>query len=199
MKVRILALAAVLVALTACSSKAGAAAIVGDTRISESSLAAMVKEAQATERKLKRPITPVEQASSAALNWQVRMIIVDAAAKQTNTTVTKTEIDDIVNKAYQEYGKDEVLAQLASNGFPESQIPAYARLTLLQSKVSQAVLQGKQDEAAQARLAQFWQTIAAAQKVEIAPRYGTWNNDVIAIDPPESKVASPGSGTTPPQ
>lgn len=199
MKVRILASAILLLALGACSTKAGAAAVVGDTRITEASLSAMVKDAQATERKLKRPVTPVEQASTAALNWQVRMVIVDTAAKRTNTTVTKTEIDDIVNKAYQDYGKDEVLAQLASNGFPESQIPAYARLTLLQSKVSQAVLKGEQDEAAQARLAEFWQSVATGLKIEIAPRYGTWNNDVISIDPPKSKVASPAGSPVPQQ
>lgn len=185
--------AAALLGLGACGSKAGAAAVVGGTRISEASISSLVQEAQAGERKLKRPVTPVEQASTAALNWQVRMIIVDAAAKKMSITATKTEVDEIVNKAYQEYGKDEVIAQLASNGFPESQIPAYARLTLLQSKVSQAVMKGEQDQAAQERLATFWQTLAGDMKVEIAPRFGTWNNDIIAIDPPKSKVASPAS------
>ncbi|NBO45774.1 MAG: hypothetical protein EBU85_01940 [Actinobacteria bacterium] len=195
MKRRLPLLAAVLlvVGLAGCGSnkQAGAAAIVGDQRVTEQQLSKMISDAQATQRRLKKPITPAAQSSASALNWKVREILVDAAAKKVNVDATKTEVESVLNKAYEQYGKDQVLAELASNGFSEAEIPGYARLTVLQEKISTRVLGGQTDQAAQAKVAEFWQTLSRSLKIQIAPRYGVWNNDTLSLDPPKSKVATP--------
>jgi len=91
-----------------------------------------------------------------------------------------------------------VLEQLATNGYSEGYIAGYARLSVLQDKVSTKVLGGQTDQGAQAKLAAFWQDLSKSLKITIAPRYGSWNNDTLALDPPKSKVAtpagSPGTG-----
>jgi hypothetical protein len=181
------------VSLAACgmNKQAGAAAVVGDQRVTEQQLSDMVSQAQATQRKLKQPITPAAQSSNAALNWRVRQIIVDLAAKKVNVDATKTEVESVLNKAYEQYGKDKVLAELATNGFPESEIPGYARLTVLQEKISTKVLGGQTDQMAQAKVAQFWQGLSRSLNIQIAPRYGVWNNDTLSLDPPQSKIATP--------
>jgi len=179
--------------LAACSSnqQAGAAAVIGKTRITEQRLSTLVTDAQATERKLKKPVTPVAQASASALNWQIRMVIVDIAAKEAKITASKTEVEELVNSAYKQYGKDSVLGQLASNGFSEAEIPTYARLTVLQSKISKAILQGQSDQAAQTRLASYWQSLSKSLKIQVAPRYGKWNSETLVLDPPKSEVSTP--------
>lgn len=186
--------AAIMVAagVSGCGNKqAGAAAIVGDQRITEKQLSDMVTAAQATERRLKKPLTPVQQSSSSALNWRVRELLVDVAAKKAGVDATKTEVEGVVTKAYEQYGKDKVLEQLAANGYSEGYIAGYARLSVLQEKVSRKVLAGQTDEAAQMKLAKFWQDTSKSLKITIAPRYGSWNDETLALDAPKSKVATP--------
>lgn len=184
--------------LSGCGNKeAGAAAIVGEKRITEQQLSEMVTAAQATERRLKKPLTPVQQSSASALNWRVRELLVDAGAVKVGVDATKTEIEGVVKKAYSQYGKDQVLEQLATNGYSEGYINGYARLSVLQDKVSKKVLGGQADQGAQQKLATFWRDLSKGLKIKIAPRYGTWNDETLSLDPPKSKVATPaGSPST---
>jgi hypothetical protein len=190
----VLVLAASL-ALTSCSdsAKVGAAFTAGSARMSESELTSLIDESRKAQTDLGVEVSAAVDIASGALNAHIWQEIVNVAAAARKVTVTKTELSDILNAEYSRSGKKNVQGQLASIGYPPRMAEDYARLVLLQNKVSQQVAGGKTDAAAQAKVAKFWSDTATSLKITVAPRYGTWDSTALQVTPPQNPNTNPGT------
>ncbi|GHE41080.1 hypothetical protein GCM10017673_49230 [Streptosporangium violaceochromogenes] len=171
----ILAVAAAGVALTACSSaQAGAAAVVGDARISSGELDRNVREYESALAKVNVSASQLQFPGSVP---QVVLFQLASARQYTlvaeskGIRVTDAEIDQMIAAAG---GVDRYEQQMLQQAVPPSQVRAHTKATLLLTKLM-AKYGGGTDEAAVKR-GQV-QAIKDLNAVPITwnPRYGTLN------------------------
>jgi len=180
--------------VSACSdsNQIGAAYTAGDYRMSEQQLSDLVKESLQAEKDLGMQQTAVADITAGAINAHIWESIIGTAAKATKTTVPDSQVTQILETQYSKSGKNVVLGQLAANGYPPRIVKDYARMVLLQSKVSVAVAGSKPGAQAQALVQQFWTKTAADMKITVAPRYGSWNSTSLQVTPPTNSNTTPG-------
>lgn len=180
--------------LVSCSdsAKLGAAFTAGSARMSESELTSVIAESRKAQTDLGVQVSAAADITSGALNARIWQQIVDVAAKARKVTVTKTEISAILRDEYARSGQKNVQGQLASIGYPPRMAEDYARLVLLQNKVSQDVAGGKSDATAQAKVAKFWSDTAASMNITVAARYGVWDSNALQVTPPQNPNTNSG-------
>lgn len=171
----ILAVAAAGVALTACSpTQAGAAAVVGGQRISSSQLDGDVRELEAALAKAGGSAAQLQ--SYGSLPQLVLYQTATAkqrtiAAERKGVTATDGEIDQLISTAG---GQAQYEQQMLQQAVPPSQMRAYAKASLLASKLA-AKYGGGTDQAALQRGSQLASKDVQAVKISWNPRYGTFN------------------------
>lgn len=183
------AAAAAAVLLTGCDpQQAGAAAIVGDVRISESEVNAAASDAMAAANKVPpgqgQPIDEtvlLKQNTTRLIEAQLIAI----AAAQEGVTVTQSEVDKLLQQASS--GSDQLHFEgnlAVQAGVPPSGIDSFARDYLLRTKLGEKLVPGTdtnaQAKAVNAKLAQ----VAEQVGVTVSPRYGTW-------DPAQETIVGP--------
>ena len=174
------AAAAATVLLTACNpAQAGAAALVGDIRITESRVNEATSDALAAAATL-----PDGQADSlepaAVLRQNVNRLIASellaTIAVEEGIVVTQGEIDALLAQASAGTEPDEFAAQIALQaGVPPEDLESFARDFLIQQKLGQKLAPtgdaNAQQAASRARLVQE----ADERGVTVSPRYGAWD------------------------
>jgi hypothetical protein len=199
---KILALIAALslVTLTACGNS-NAAATLGKTTISQSQLQATVdtilKEREGVD------VSQMQLESGASLNRsQLRFLIItkifDQIAAELKLGVTKTEIATTRANMIDQSGgaatfaTNLVAAQIASTNFD-----VYVRAILISDKITKALADSGVAEAdVSAKLSQLVQAKTKQLKIQINPRYGTWDDaagDIVAADSAGSAVQVPAA------
>ena len=199
---KILALIAALslVTLTACGNS-NAAATLGKTTISQSQLQATVdtilKEREGVD------VSQMQLESGASLNRsQLRFLIItkifDQIAAELKLGVTKTEIATTRANMIDQSGgaatfaTNLVAAQIASTNFD-----TYVRAILISDKITGALkASGVADADVSAKLSQLVQAKTKQLKIQINPRYGTWDDaagDIVAADSAGSAVQVPAA------
>lgn len=204
MKIQIQALALVgVLALAGCSSspqQAGSAAIVGKTAISEAEVSKAVTDARNEITYL--PVEAVAQAPSLtqlgqmAIDRLVLSELLKAAAATNNITATTGEIESLMNDAYAQYGKDQIIAQLVvQNGISVNHINEFARDVVIQRKLMAALDPNGDTTSQSSALGAYLSDLAKNLGVTLAPRYGTWNPDNIASIPGDTALSIPVSNS----
>jgi hypothetical protein len=198
-------LAAVLAAglLTACQPvKMGAAAIVGDERITTASLDETVqrwdREFKADEManqmrqglddqpQNERQLDIVSESRvRGALNLLVTFRIADEIAKAERIPVGAAQIDQTINALG---GQRRVQAGTLADGLPIARMRDYMRFLIIQDGLYQrfggdANTESPQGQQARQRLTQLFAQTAQRLKVRINPRYGTFDPAQAAIGP----------------
>ena len=202
MKIQIQALAVVgVLALAGCSTspqQAGSAAIVGKTAISESVVSAAVANARNEITYL--PVEAVQQAPSLTQLGQMvidRMVLSEllkTAAETNNITATATEVNTLLNDAYDQYGKDQIIAQLVvQNGIAVDQIDEFGRDVVIQRKLMAALVPSGDSTAQSEALGAYLSDLAKNVGVSLSPRYGVWSPDDIASIPGDNALSIPVS------
>jgi hypothetical protein len=181
---------ALIVSITGCSTRGGAAAVIDGQRISESEVAAIVTESQTTLREL--GITEVSLAAlpSAVVTWLLRARILDRIAQEEGLEITDGEVDEVVSQAEQDLGREELQGRLAAAGVPPTRIREYARSFVVQNKITQQV---NGDEQA---VTQLLVDYSRDFGVEVSPRYGAWDaaSGALVASPDElSRPEGPGT------
>ncbi|GIH99081.1 SurA N-terminal domain-containing protein [Planobispora takensis] len=181
----ILAVVAAGAALTACSpSQAGAAAIVGDQRISTSELNADVKEYEKaiTTAGVSRQQLQIRGSIPQAI--LANLIVIsqfDQLGARNGVTVTQAEVESFLAQVLQQR-QGSTREQLAvSIGVPPSDLDRLVRASLVEQKLM-AKLGAGQDEASQQAAAQKLSEEAKAVPVTRNPRYGENNPQPQAQD-----------------
>jgi SurA-like protein len=171
-------------ALTACGSgpaHAGAAAVVGDHRITESTLQAKVNEVRSAEAKSPQGAQLVGTSgklSSQTLSMLVQNEVIDKAVRDAGISVSDSEVQQEHGQALQQFGGNEAQlesALLTQYGIAPSGVNEFFRTNVGVGKLIQSLgFQPGSDNGNAAVLAQISRT-AKSLGVRVNPRYGTWD------------------------
>lgn len=169
--------------LTGCgAATSGAAAVVGDTRISEQTLTSTVQEVLVAQQK--SPNTSDAALTSAVLGRLVTSELVDQLAADAGVSVTQGAIDSTLQGYVQQAGGEaEVQNILLQRNVAPSQIEAFVRTNVLaqllgQALAPQAGIEGQSD----AVVAAIIET-SLVVGTEVSPRFGTWEPTKLTIGP----------------
>jgi SurA-like protein len=180
--------AAAIVATVGCLSACGplhegAAATVGNTRISVAALNAAVAKATASPT----ADAPADRtgAVQSSLTALIQGDLIADGAKQKGVTVSESDIQAFLATQRQTNGTDAGTAQ--ANGIALSDLHQAVYEALLLDKLIAAVSGTKTDQTAEQKaLTDYLGTVAKKEGVSVNPRYGAWNAtqfDVVASDP----------------
>jgi hypothetical protein len=205
------------IAVAACGTvKMGAAAIVGDQRISTTNLGQEVDNLDAGYQTYKSKIQlqyPESQAPQQVLAWLVRFQVRDRLAQQQRITITPAEEQRAlatINAQIQQSGSSASLPEVAvANGLPPDMISALGRYQAIQTKLLDRLDGGKLPSATAAQQAlenKFNGTQCRAAKsldIQINPQFGTLDYNTFAIVPATTSLskaqgASASPAATPP-
>ena len=198
--VMVLAVLAGLVA-SACATpvKAGAAAIVGDQRVTTSSV-----EATSTSVQEQAEAEDLGELDGATLNRitverAIRSLLTAELAEREGVTVSQGEVDDYLAQIDDEGQTEQLTLDALNNGVPSNEIRDEVHDFLLRQKVGEELVSGTGPEAEQERLAAINDAmIALAEEtnVSVSPRYGTWDAETISVLPPEDDLSRLPSGSS---
>lgn len=185
--------------LSGCG-KVDSAATLGDITISQASAQAIVDEVLAERAKV--DTSQMQLQSGSALNRsQLRFTIVttlfDEIAKELKLSITSTELTQAESELITQSGGQEALAQnLVAAEIAPKNFDRYIRAIVTSNKIQDALLaSGVAQEEVSARISQLVNAKAAQLKVEVNPRYGTWDpttGDIVATDSAGLAVTNSG-------
>lgn len=197
-------------AIAACGPvQMGAAAVLGNQRISAATLSAQVSNLNDGYNAYKNKVQlqyPVSQMPQQALSWLVRFQVRDTMAAQQNVTVTAGAVQRAlaqINAQIKQGGSGATLPELAvANGLPPDLIPDLARYQAIENAVIAQLDGGKlpTQQAAQTSLqAQFNTVQCRASKslnIKINPQFGMLDySQLSVVAAPPSLSATPPSAT----
>ena len=185
--------------LSGCG-KVDSAATLGDITISQASAQAIVDEVLAERAKV--DTSQMQLQSGSALNRsQLRFTIVttlfDEIAKELKLSITSTELTQAESELIAQSGGQEALAQnLVAAEIAPKNFDRYIRAIVTSNKIQDALIaSGVAQEEVSARISQLVNAKAAQLKVEVNPRYGTWDpttGDIVATDSAGLAVTNSG-------
>ena len=205
------ALVAAGVAVAACGTvKMGAAAIVGNQRISTNNLAEEVSSLSAGYQSYKNQVQlqyPVSEMPQQVLAWLVRFQVRDRLAQREGITVTPAQAQQAlaaITAQIRQSGSSATLPQVAvANGLPPDLLPALGRYQAIQTMLLNRLDGGKLPTATaaqQALEASFNGSQCRAAKsldIQINPQFGVLDYSTFAIVPAQTTL-SRGQGSPAP-
>ena len=193
--------AAVATLLLAGCSQVGAAATVGDIKITQATVQGSVDSILAERAKVDTSQMQLE--TGAALNVsQLRFHLLRTLflelGKELNVTITKAEIDTRRASIIDQVGGDEALpSALVSAGIAPEDLDEYIEVISYSDKVSQKLLAaGVTEDQIGFEIQKLVVAKAKEIGVTVNPRYGKWdptNADVLPADSAESAVTPSGN------
>ena len=196
---KFLAISAIAAALllTGCS-QVGAAATVGDTKITQAVVQGSIDSILAERGKI--DISQMELQTGADLNlsqlrFQVLTVLIREVGKDFKIEASKAEIDTRrAGSVEQVGGEAELPKALVGAGIAPQNLDLYLEAVIVSGKISDAIVAtGVTQEALGAEITRIVAAKAAQLKVDVNPRYGKWdpiNADVVAVDSAGDAVKS---------
>jgi hypothetical protein len=169
-------------ALTACGSgpeRSGAAAVVGEHRITIATLQSQVgdlREAAKSDPQLAQAVDGTSQLSSHVLSSLVQDEVFAKAAEQHGVTVTAAEVDQEKQAVYQQFGgQQQFEQQMLGQGIAPGRLDTVLRDQVVFAKLATALGYQPGSDGAEAAVDKTLDKTAEGLHVRINPRYGTWN------------------------
>lgn len=183
------------VAVAACGTvRMGAAAIVGNQRVSSSNLSAEVSNLNAGYQKYRHQVQlqfPASQMPQQVLAWIVRFRVRDQLAQREGITVTPTDVQQALNAisaSIKESGETATLPEVAvANGLPPDMLNDLGQYQAIETKVLDRLDGGKLPSATSAQQTlenQFNQKQCLAAKslnIQINPQFGELNYSDFSV------------------
>ncbi len=177
--VPLLAIGLLALAATGCDpAEAGSAAVVGDSRITERYVNDTAAESLATLG------DAADQVDGAAMNRQIVQTaianrLIFRLAEQEGVTVSQSDVDELLESAGANEGREQLELELAQTGVPPSQIDGLAKQIAMQ----RALLDSFSDDEAEAQdlYGEAAAELAEEVGVTVSPRYGEWDQDNLRI------------------
>ena len=198
---KILALLGVIsvLALSGCG-KVDSAATIGDIPISQASAQATVDEVLAERTNVDTSGMQIQTGNAlnrAQLRFTIVTTLFDENAKELKLEISSTEIEKAKSELVTQSGGQEALAKnLVAVEIAPSNFDRYVRAIITSNKLQEALkASGVSDADVSARITQLINAKAAELKVEVNPRYGTWDQDtgdIVATDAAGSAVVPSG-------
>ncbi|MGC0422599.1 SurA N-terminal domain-containing protein [Embleya sp. AB8] len=200
-RARVVAVGLVLVtglALSGCSeSKAGAAAMVGGDRIEISTLNAKVAKLEQAFTAQHLPLAGSGaqlEANQAELVQLIQRRVVDEAARRNHISVTATQVLQARRTLEGRFGSPQALQnRLLQTGVLPGEVDDFVRTEALKPEIAKArgIDLGSAD--AQARLNQYLGDVASSMKIQVNPRYGTWDSAKLTTTAATYSWLAPGT------
>ncbi|MBU6279010.1 MAG: SurA N-terminal domain-containing protein [Actinomycetales bacterium] len=169
---------------------AGAAATVGDMRISQEDLNSQVTAVLIAQQ---RPVDSQDAAlTGEVLSFLITNDLVDRLAQREGVTVTQGEID-LVLLGYDGDvgGRSEVERIFAERNVAPSQIEAFVKTNLLAKRLSQVIAPGVKADEQNAVLIASLAQISDSVGTQVSPRYGTWDAQRLSVGPIPDDLSVP--------
>lgn len=192
-------IAATALLLTGCS-QVGAAATVGDTKITQATVQGSVDSLLAERAKV--DVTQMQLETGEALNRsQLRFHLLSkllrALGKELKIEVTKAEIDTRRASILEQVGGASALpTALVSAGIAPADLDTYIEAISFSDKISKALIAaGLAEDQVGTEIQKLVVAKSKELGVTINPRYGKWNTetaDIVAADPASSAVTPSG-------
>ena len=188
-------MAAVMVGSAACTGPqqtpvAGAAALVGTTRISDAALAQQVGELFAAGQRptgTKDPFAP-----RVILSRDIIMTLLDVVAAENGVSVSQGELDGVLLKYEQDVqGKAAMEEVFLKKLIPPSQIAPWVRANLLAKALSLKLAPDQSIEQAQATLNAALTEASLRLGTQVSPRYGAWDPKTLTIIEAPNRLSVP--------
>jgi hypothetical protein len=192
--------AATALLLTGCS-QVGAAATVGDTKITQATVQGSIDSILAERAKIdtsQMQLETGEALNRGQLRFHLLSTLLRELGTELNVTVSKAEIDTRRASIVEQVGGLTALpTALVSAGIAPEDLNAYIEAISLSDKISQTLVSSGvvQDEVG----TEIQKLIVAKAKqigVTVNPRYGKWDEtiaDIVPTDPAESAVTPSGN------
>jgi hypothetical protein len=196
---KFLAISAIAAALllTGCS-QVGAAATIGDTKITQAVVQGSIDSILAERGKI--DISQMELQTGADLNlsqlrFQVLTVLIREVGKDFKIEASKAEIDTRRAGIVEQVGGEAELPKaLVGAGIAPQNLDLYLEAVIVSGKISDAIVAtGVTQEALGGEITKIVAAKAAQLKVDVNPRYGKWdpiNADVVAVDSAGDAVKS---------
>lgn len=178
-------------ALTACGSsgpdRTGAAAVVGDQRISVASLQAKVnavRAEQAASPQSAQLIAQSSKLSSQTLSMLVQSAVIDKAAADAGVTASGDEVAQQRQAALQQLGGNEKAldeALLQRYGVGSAEADNFFRTNVLVGKLIQSLGYQPGSDGGETAVTKDLTETADRMGVTVNPRYGTWDSKKAVI------------------
>jgi hypothetical protein len=191
------ALGAAVLALTGCSGlDAGEAAVSDEFRVSQAEVDAEVR--LALESVGQPTGQPPAGLASATTQRLVQDALFAAKAQELGVQVTPGDVEQGVAALAAQNGGQPALEDLArQSGLAPESIPDFVRTSLyfqgIATKLDPSGDATSQRDAARAALAEY----SAQIDVQVAPRYGTWDDTQLSIVPGSAVVTQPSAAAQP--
>jgi len=183
--------------LSGCS-QVGAAATIGDTKITQEVVQTSIDSILAERGKI--DISQMELQTGAELNlsqlrFQVLTVLIREVGKDFKIEASKAEIDTRRAGILEQVGGEAGLPKaLVGAGIAPANLDLYLEAVIVSGKISDAIVAtGVAQEALGAEISRIVAAKAAQLKVEVNPRYGKWDPisaDVVPVDSAGDAVKS---------
>lgn len=183
--------AAAALLLSGCSNQQpGAAATLGDTRISEQTLSA---EVQAVLVAQGQPATSVDESlPPQMLGRLITIELIDELARREGIVVTQGQIDEQLANYVAQAGDQAAVEKLfIEQGVAPSQIESIVRLNLQAQALGIALdPKGSAEEQGQA-VVEAVVALSTELDTTVSPRFGTWDAATISVGPTPDDLSAP--------
>jgi hypothetical protein len=193
-------IAATALLLTGCS-QVGAAATLGDTKITQATVQGSIDSILAERAKVDTTQMQLETGESlnrGQLRFHLLSALLRAVGEELKLTVTKAEIDTRRASIVDQVGGASALPNaLVNAGIAPADLDTYIEAISISDKISQAlVASGVAQDQVGAELQKLVVAKAKELGVTVNPRYGKWNAetaDIQAADPASTAVTPSGN------
>jgi hypothetical protein len=197
--------------LAACSPvKAGAAAIVGNQRITVSSLDSQVSDLQTAAKSAGSTSLTAAEQPQAVLTWLVRFAIMDQVAAANDISVTQAQVEagladirsEAASSASQE-GFSNATALFLGNGISPQMMPSLGRWVAQEEAYETKANGGKtptttaQGNAVTAKYNKAECTAAKSLNIQVSPQYGRIDYSTYTIVASSNLLSAPAGKPSP--
>jgi outer membrane murein-binding lipoprotein Lpp len=187
----------VVVALAGCSSddNPGSAATVGDQRVSSADVADAVAQVRS---ELGTTPYDAQKVTTDTVTRMARTLIIDEAATREGIVVTDSQVDALLTSTAKSQGGASAVDQalLTQDSVPASAVSDYARTYLIEQGLADKFAPGTADKGQQAMLS-YLSSLSTELGTAVAPRFGTWDAQTLALGALPNDISSPLATPTP--
>jgi len=181
--------AGALVLTTACGPMlAGSAAVIGQSRITDETLATQVSAVTVPLR-----VPESQQVSAAILNRMITQQLVFDLAAGHQISVSPEEVQAFISEQVALAGGDRQAFEqgLLRRGIPPAEIEGTARATLLVARLGPVLAPGKGVE--EQELATVLAVAELSRKLDtrVSPRFGTWDPELLQVTDTPNDLSTP--------
>ncbi len=184
---------AAIIGLSGCGTPtAGAAAVVGDQRISEDALNSEVQSVLSLQG---LPATDSSnELITSTLNQMITSILIDELASREKVEVTQGEIDDLrLQYIAQAGGDEEFEAQIGQQGISIADVDSIIRVNIQVSKLGDALSPNGEPDAQSGAVFIAISELSSEIGTEVSPRFGTWDSENLTVGPSANSLSEPQS------